>query len=41
MRDALLNNRRHPSTGETGAHTAWVLDQILGRVEPGRLRVSG
>ena len=32
MRDALLNGKPHPSTGDTGLHTAWVMDRILGRV---------
>ncbi len=31
MRDALLYNAPHPSTGASAAHTAWVVDQILGR----------
>ena len=30
MREHLLGNGQHPSTGETGAHTSWVLDKILG-----------
>ena len=29
IRDALLDNRPHPSTGISGAHTAWVMDRIL------------
>ncbi len=32
MRNALMNNRSHPSTGKTAAHTAWVMDHILGRI---------
>jgi 1,5-anhydro-D-fructose reductase (1,5-anhydro-D-mannitol-forming) len=32
MRDALLKNGSHPSSGKTAAHTAWVMDQILGRI---------
>lgn len=32
MRSALLENRVHPSTGKTAAHTAWVMDQILRQV---------
>lgn len=31
MRDALLRGKAHPSTGQTATHTAWVMDQILGR----------
>ncbi|KAF2520140.1 Gfo/Idh/MocA family oxidoreductase [Flavobacterium salilacus subsp. salilacus] len=30
MREHLMGNARHPSTGNTGAHTSWVLDTILG-----------
>ncbi|OIQ21663.1 MAG: oxidoreductase [Flavobacterium sp. MedPE-SWcel] len=30
MREHLLGNMQHPSTGSTGAHTSWVLDKILG-----------
>ncbi len=29
MRDHLLGNCKHPSTGQSAAHTAWVMDQIL------------
>ena len=29
IRNALLENRPHPSTGISGAHTAWVMDRIL------------
>ena len=29
MRNHLLNQSIHPSTGETATHTAWVMDQIL------------
>ncbi|MBO9696085.1 MAG: Gfo/Idh/MocA family oxidoreductase [Sphingopyxis sp.] len=29
MRDHLAGRAVHPSTGETGAHTAWVMDRIL------------
>ncbi|MDF7806478.1 Gfo/Idh/MocA family oxidoreductase [Pontiellaceae bacterium B12219] len=32
MRDSLLNNEKHPSLGKTAAHTAWVMDRILGRI---------
>jgi predicted dehydrogenase len=32
MRDALQTNLLHPSTGKTGAHTAWVMDRILGKI---------
>jgi predicted dehydrogenase len=30
MREHLLGNGKHPSTGQTASHTAWVMDQILG-----------
>jgi 1,5-anhydro-D-fructose reductase (1,5-anhydro-D-mannitol-forming) len=30
MREHLLGNMEHPSTGRTGAHTNWVLDKIVG-----------
>lgn len=30
MRDALLDNKSHPSTGKTALHTSWVMDRILG-----------
>lgn len=30
IRDHLLGKRLHPSTGETAAHTSWVMDEILG-----------
>ncbi|QYJ69279.1 Gfo/Idh/MocA family protein [Flavobacterium litorale] len=30
MREHLLGNKKHPSTGVTGAHTSWVLNKILG-----------
>ena len=32
MRDDLLGNSNHPSTGLTGAHTSWVMDQIMGNL---------
>lgn len=32
MRDALTGNGLHPSTGETAAHTNWVLDKISGNL---------
>jgi predicted dehydrogenase len=32
MRDALLKNEKHPSIGKTAAHTAWVMDRMLGRI---------
>ncbi len=32
MRDHLLGNSSHPSTGKSGLHTAWVMDKILGRI---------
>jgi predicted dehydrogenase len=31
MRDHLAGRGLHPSTGESGAHTAWVMDRILSR----------
>ena len=31
MRDHLAGRDLHPSTGESGAHTAWVMDCILSR----------
>lgn len=31
IRDHLAGRREHPSTGESGAHTAWVIDRILSR----------
>jgi 1,5-anhydro-D-fructose reductase (1,5-anhydro-D-mannitol-forming) len=31
MRDHLAGRREHPSTGESGAHTAWMMDRILSR----------
>jgi 1,5-anhydro-D-fructose reductase (1,5-anhydro-D-mannitol-forming) len=30
MREHLLGNLSHPSTGHTGAHSNWVLDKIIG-----------
>jgi 1,5-anhydro-D-fructose reductase (1,5-anhydro-D-mannitol-forming) len=30
MREHLLGHSEHPSTGRSGAHTAWVMDKILG-----------
>ena len=32
MREDLLGNSSHPSTGLTGAHTSWVMDQIMGNL---------
>ncbi|MDF7798082.1 Gfo/Idh/MocA family oxidoreductase [Pontiellaceae bacterium B1224] len=32
MRDSLLKNEKHPGIGKTAAHTAWVMDRILGRI---------
>jgi 1,5-anhydro-D-fructose reductase (1,5-anhydro-D-mannitol-forming) len=32
LRNALLKNGSHPSSGKTAAHTAWVMDKILGRI---------
>ncbi len=29
MREHLLGNKKHPSTGETGLHTGWILDRII------------
>jgi len=30
MREHLLGNQTHPSSGSTAAHTSWVMDQIIG-----------
>lgn len=30
MQEDLLGNSKHPSTGLTGVHTSWVMDQIIG-----------
>lgn len=32
MRDYFLANTKHPSTGNTGLHTSWVMDKILGTI---------
>ena len=32
LRDSLLNDSPHPSTGVTAAHTSWVMDKILGKI---------
>jgi predicted dehydrogenase len=32
MRDHLAGRGQHPSTGRSGAHTAWVMDNILSRL---------
>lgn len=32
MREHLLGNSTHPSLGESGAHTNWVMDKILGLI---------
>ncbi|WP_111709014.1 Gfo/Idh/MocA family protein [Lutibacter citreus] len=32
MKECLLNNITHPSTGETALHTSWVMDNILGNI---------
>lgn len=32
MREHLLGNMQHPSTGHTGAHSNWVLDKIIGTI---------
>ncbi len=38
MREHLLNNKTHPSTGATALHTSWVMDRILGRTsDPAQL----
>lgn len=34
MQQHLSGNGQHPSTGDTGAHTSWVLDTILGKINP-------
>ena len=33
MKKALEDNIKHPSTGETATHTAWVMDKILGKIQ--------
>lgn len=30
MKEHLLGNAQHPSTGRTGAHTSWVMDSMIG-----------
>ncbi len=32
MREQLLGNSKHPSTGWTALHTSWVMDKILGNI---------
>ncbi|MFV8379952.1 Gfo/Idh/MocA family protein [Flavobacterium sp. LB3R33] len=32
IREDLLGNSKHPSNGLTGAHTSWVMDQIIGNI---------
>lgn len=32
MKECLVNNTAHPSTGATALHTSWVMDGILGRI---------
>lgn len=32
MREDLLGNSKHPSTGLTGSHTSWVMDKIIGNL---------
>lgn len=32
MRNQLLGDALHPSTGKTGLHTSWVMDKILGKI---------
>ncbi len=33
MKNALQNNTKHPSTGKTATHTAWVMDKMLGKIQ--------
>jgi len=33
IRAHLLDNREHPSTGKSGLHTSWIMDNILGRMD--------
>lgn len=32
MKDYFFSNQVHPSTGENGVHTSWIMDKILGRI---------
>jgi predicted dehydrogenase len=32
MREHLIGNKEHPSTGKSALHTNWVLDKILGKI---------
>ncbi len=32
LREHLLGNKSHPSTGQTALHTSWVMDKILGNI---------
>jgi len=32
IREHLLGNLKHPSTGDSAVHTAWVMDKILGKI---------
>jgi len=32
LRDHLLENKVHPSTGNSGLHTSWIMDKILGQI---------
>lgn len=32
MRDTLYDGAEHPSTGQSAAHTAWIMDRMLGRL---------
>ncbi len=32
MREHLLGNKTHPSTGKSAVHTSWVMDKILGKI---------
>nr|WP_315165972.1 hypothetical protein [uncultured Flavobacterium sp.] len=32
IREHLLGNTTHPSTGITGTHTNWVMDKIIGNI---------
>lgn len=33
MRKSIITGFEHPSTGATAAHTAWVMDKILGKIQ--------
>ena len=32
IREHLLENREHPSTGRSGLHTSWIMGKILGQI---------